>query len=43
MKTIRNIGEWLALVIAITIGLACGAAILVQVDPVHVVYVRGSV
>jgi hypothetical protein len=42
MKTLRGIGELVLIWIAITIGLACGAAILVQVDPVHVVHVRGS-
>jgi hypothetical protein len=42
MKTIKNVFDWFCLVIAITIGLASAAAILIQVDPMHVVHVRGS-
>lgn len=42
MKTVKAVTEWIVLLVAITIGLASAAAILIQIDPVHVVHVRGS-
>jgi hypothetical protein len=42
MKALRILGEWLAIIIALMIGFGGGALILVQIDPVHVVHVRGS-
>ncbi len=47
MKTIRNLAEWFALLIAITAALAAGAALLSFADPLRIFnpahYTRGQV